>query len=119
VLVGHSLGGFFALFALAERPSLFDAYFVFSPSVWVADRAIIPRLRRALLQPLEGETFLYASLGAREGNRMASSFEELRETLMSIASPELRWQLDITAGADHLSNPILSYPVAASQYWGH
>ena len=117
VLVGHSLGGLFALFALAERPELFDAYFAFSPSVWVDDEEIIPLLQRALPRERAGETFLYVSIGAQEGNEMAGGFDAVRETLETYAPPGLRWQMEITAGADHGSNPILSYPVAASQYW--
>ncbi|MGB5302336.1 MAG: alpha/beta hydrolase-fold protein [Gemmatimonadota bacterium] len=117
VLAGHSLGGLFALYALAERPQLFDAYFAFSPSVWVGGESIIPQLRSALQQPREGETFLYVSLGSQEGNEMATGFDTLRETLDAYAPPGLRWQMEVTAGADHGSNPILSYPVAASHYW--
>jgi len=117
VLAGHSLGGLFALYALAERPQLFDAYFAFSPSVWVGGEAIIPQFRSALQQPREGETFLYVSVGGQEGNEMAAGFDTLRETLDAYAPPGLRWQMEVTAGADHGSNPILSYPVAASHYW--
>ena len=119
VLVGHSLGALFALFALAERPDLFDAYFAFSPSVWVGGEAIIPLLQAALPRTRTGEAFLYVSLGAQEDNEMASGFEALRATLEAHAPTELRWQMELTAGADHGSNPILSFPVAASQYWRH
>jgi predicted alpha/beta superfamily hydrolase len=34
VLVGHSLGGLFALHALAQRPAHFTAYVVMEPSIW-------------------------------------------------------------------------------------
>lgn len=34
VLVGHSLGGLFALHALAHRPALFTGYVVMEPSIW-------------------------------------------------------------------------------------
>ncbi|MCL7960437.1 MAG: alpha/beta hydrolase-fold protein [marine benthic group bacterium] len=117
LLAGHSLGGFFALFAFTERPVLFDAYFVFSPSVWVGGEAIIPMLERALQQPSPEETFLYVSVGAQEGNEMAAGFDAVRETLEAYAPQDLRWQTEVTAGADRGSNPILSYPVAASEYW--
>lgn len=117
ILVGHSLGGLFALYALAERPQLFDAYFAFSPSVWVGGEAIIPRLRNALPQLREGETFLYVSIGSEEGNEMVGGFDAVRETLEAYAPPGLRWQTDVTAGADHGSSPRLSYPIATNQYW--
>jgi len=118
ILVGHSLGGLFALYAFAERPSLFDAHFVFSPSTWVGRQAIVPVLQRTLREGDTDQTFLYLSLGSEEGNRMLSGFEAVRATLTADAPPGLRWQMDITTGADHGSNPILSYPVAVSRYWG-
>jgi len=117
LLVGHSLGGFFALFAFTERPELFEAYFAFSPSVWVGDEVIIPILERSLSRARAGETFLYVSVGAREGNEMVSGFDEVREALEARASSGVRWRTDVTSGADHMSNPTLSYPVAVSEYW--
>lgn len=118
VLVGHSLGGLFALYALVERPSLFTAHFAFSPSVWVGNQAIVHVLQGTLRQLDTLETFLYVSLGSHEGNRMLSGFEAVRAALQSDAPPGLRWQMDITTGADHGSNPTLSFPVAVSRYWG-
>jgi hypothetical protein len=119
MLVGHSLGGFFALFAYTERPALFDAYFAFSPSVWVGGEVIVPMLEGALRQPSPEGAFLYVSVGALEGNEMAAGFDAVRKTLETYAPAALRWQTEVTAGADHGSNPILSYPVAVSQYWAH
>lgn len=117
LLVGHSLGGFFALFAFTEHPALFDAYFAFSPSVWVGGEVIIPMLEGALQQPSPEETFLFVSVGAQEGNEMAAGFDAVRETLEAYTTQDLRWQTEVTAGADHGSNPTLSYPVAVSEYW--
>ena len=34
VLMGHSLGGLFAIYALSHRPALFTGYIVMEPSVW-------------------------------------------------------------------------------------
>ncbi|MDP2471405.1 MAG: alpha/beta hydrolase-fold protein [Candidatus Palauibacterales bacterium] len=117
VLVGHSLGGLFALYAFAERPSLFGAYFAFSPSVWVGDEAVVPLLQEALQRSGLDGTFLYASLGSDEGNRMLDGFEAVRRTLESYAPEQLTWRMDVTPDADHLSNPVLSFPVAARLYW--
>ncbi len=119
ILIGHSLGGLFTLYVFAERPSLFDAHFAFSPSTWVGRQAIVPVLQRTLRARGAIETFLYLSLGSDEGNRMLSGFEAVRATLASDAPPGLRWQMDITTGADHGSNPTLSYPVAVRRYWGY
>lgn len=117
LLVGHSLGGFFTLFAFAERPELFDAFFAFSPSIWVGDEMIIPILERSLSGTHAGGTFLYVNVGAREDNEMVSGFDRVRATLEAHAPPGVRWRTDVTSGADHMSSPTLSYPVAVSEFW--
>ena len=40
-LVGHSLGGLFALSTLFDRPSAFARYLLISPSIWWHDRVIL------------------------------------------------------------------------------
>jgi predicted alpha/beta superfamily hydrolase len=49
VLVGHSLGGLFALYALAQRPELFTGFVLMEPSAWWNDeqelRAAVETLR--------------------------------------------------------------------------
>src|SRR5215510_16420973 len=34
VLVGHSLGGLFALYTIGQRPELFTGYVIMEPSAW-------------------------------------------------------------------------------------
>ena len=48
VLVGHSLGGLFALHALARRPALFTGYVVMEPSVWWNEQQPLRDARAAL-----------------------------------------------------------------------
>lgn len=67
VLVGHSLGGLFTLYALVERPALFDGYFAFSPCVWVGDQAIVPDFVRLGQSRGWPRAALYLSLGSHEG----------------------------------------------------
>ena len=118
VLVGHSMGGLFTLYALLQQPSLFDGYFVFSPSVWVGGEQILGELERATPSPNSVSTQLFLSLGESEGYEMLSGFEALETILASWPSSDLRWQATITEGADHGSNPELSFPVAARWYSG-
>lgn len=43
-LMGHSYAGLFTLYALFERPALFDAYYASSPSLWFGDGVIAESL---------------------------------------------------------------------------
>lgn len=51
VLVGHSLGGLFALHALATRPQLFIGYIVMEPATWWNNGRELAAARAALRQP--------------------------------------------------------------------
>lgn len=118
ILVGHSMGGLFTLFALIRQPSLFDGYFVFSPSVWVGDEQILGELTRAAPSSSALPASLFMSLGEEEGNEMLSGFRAVETILATWPASSLRWQATITGGADHGSNPELSFPVAARWYSG-
>src|SRR5215831_4303772 len=43
VLVGHSLGGLFALYTIAQRPDLFTGYLIMEPSAWWKRRRMARR----------------------------------------------------------------------------
>jgi predicted alpha/beta superfamily hydrolase len=41
VLVGHSLGGLFAVYALMTRPDVFQGYIAISPALWWDDQSLV------------------------------------------------------------------------------
>ena len=51
VLVGHSLGGLFAIYALGHRPALFTGYIVMEPSVWWNRGAEVVEAKAELGEP--------------------------------------------------------------------
>ena len=51
VLVGHSLGGLFALYTIAHRPDLFTGYLIMEPSAWWNNGAEWRAARTALGTP--------------------------------------------------------------------
>jgi hypothetical protein len=48
---------------------------------------------------------------------MLDGFKAVEEILASRSPSGMRWTSMITEGADHGSNPGLSFPVAARWYW--
>jgi hypothetical protein len=56
VLVGHSLGGLFALYALADRPQLFNGYLVMEPATWWNSGRELTAAGAALRQPATRQT---------------------------------------------------------------
>jgi len=51
VLVGHSLGGLFAIYTLGHRPGLFTGYIVMEPSVWWNRGAEVQEAKAELSEP--------------------------------------------------------------------
>lgn len=84
-LWGHSLGGFFALWAAGARPGLFSRVAAISPSIWWDERA---------LEPLHGApTPIFLAVGEREfddrpgGRRMIGRARRLHERLAEAGTP--------------------------------
>jgi predicted alpha/beta superfamily hydrolase len=50
-LVGHSIGGTFALYALAQRPDLFTGYVVMEPATWWNNQRELEEAKAALQRP--------------------------------------------------------------------
>ena len=81
--------------------------------VWVGDEQILADLEETAAAVRAAQTKVFLSLGAAEGNRMLSGFEALTGVLESWPTSGLQWAAAITEGADHGTNPLQSYPVAA------
>ncbi len=117
VLAGNSLGGLFVTYALIQDPELFDGWLAFSPSWWAGDEAMVRELQGFLDSNPDVETFLYTSLGALEGGRMRGAFDAVSSVLRESAPASIEWRSDITAGADHGNNAVLSTAVAVNSFW--
>lgn len=61
-IVGHSMGGLFVLNALIENPASFTNYVAISPSVWLADNAIVKQAQTSLSVNAEQPVSLFLSL---------------------------------------------------------
>ena len=85
-LFGHSLGGWLALHALAERPELFSAYVAGSPSIWWNGSCLLERLPRAMAGRIEAgdavaPVALYIGIGADEKPKMVEEAERMARLL--------------------------------------
>jgi predicted alpha/beta superfamily hydrolase len=80
ILVGHSLGGLFAVHAMVARSDLFNAYIASSPSLWWDDARTVRDVQEFLARQKEPKKTLFFSLG-NEGGDMNEAFEQLQKVV--------------------------------------
>lgn len=109
-LLGHSYGGLFALYALAERPGLFQRIVAASPVVdW--DRRFIFQEAREKLKTIDVPVRLDLSAGDDD----VKGVPEFEALLTEIGTGKLVHRFTLYPGQNHNSVRTLSFP--AGLYW--
>lgn len=107
VLVGHSFGGLFAVYALMNRPDVFQGYIAISPSLWWDDQALVKASPPFFAAHKDLRADLYLSMGS-EGQEMLGGAWKLSAVLEESKIPDLRWQFKRSPDEDHGTIPYLS-----------
>lgn len=101
ILVGHSFGGLFSVWASLERPDVFPTILTVSPSLWYDDQLVLERIRNAPSAVLGGRR-VFGMVGGHEGNssrRMVPDLLELGELLEPVLGDDVR--VDVAEGETH------------------
>jgi uncharacterized protein len=96
-LAGHSLGGFFTLYVLVNRPSAFRNYAAISPSLWWDEQHLVNDMSKS--SRIAAENAAHHVLIAVGSNEIPGYAE--RSTLMRTLGQSMLKQL-LTNGGDHL-----------------
>jgi predicted alpha/beta superfamily hydrolase len=112
-LLGHSLGGSFALYALEQRPALFQRVVSASPAM-ALDSVVFTDARRAL-RALPALVRLDLSVGSADELGPAKIATEFARVLDQIKPKNLDYRLTIYPGENHNSVRLVSFP--AGLYW--
>jgi predicted alpha/beta superfamily hydrolase len=91
VLIGHSLGGLFAVYALMNRPEVFKGYLIISPSLWWDDQALVKTAQPYFAAHKDLRADLYMTMGS-EGDTMLGGAWKLSAVLEESKLADLRWQ---------------------------
>jgi len=105
-LVGHSFGGFFTLYTMFNRPSAFQNYLAFSPSVWWNDRSLLRDEARfiAARKASDPPVSLFIVTGGREETEkvpMVSNSREVVRRLQAARTPGVKAEDYVAEGEDH------------------
>ncbi|NOK39478.1 hypothetical protein HMI49_40560 [Corallococcus exercitus] len=105
ILVGHSLGGLFALHVLTHKPESFNAYVALSPSVHWNSAELVRAAPEALARLTAPGRALYLDEDAEEAPNVAR-LRTLTRELRKRKPANLTWRYDELAGQDdHASLP--------------
>jgi predicted alpha/beta superfamily hydrolase len=115
VLAGHSLGGLFAIYALINRPEVFNGYLAISPSLWWDDQALVKASGPFLAAHRDLSADLYIAI-ASEGQEMLGGAYKLSAALEESKLPQLRWQFKRSPEEDHGTIP---YPGHVRRFAGN
>jgi len=117
-LVGHSLGGLFALNAFLNEPELFRSYIAIDPSLWWDDQLLVRRITqqrsvRNLRSPISvfiAHATQHSSVNADTKFQALhdSSIQQFCDMLEHRENAQLRVQCSSFAGETHLSVPLVA-----------
>jgi uncharacterized protein len=107
-LIGMSLGGLFALYALFDQPTAFQRYIVVSPAIWWDQRVVIRHEVALASRTGDLPVRLFLAVGSMEEADGApywpvSSLAELAASLSSRDYPGLRLAHHVFPGEHHMS----------------
>jgi predicted alpha/beta superfamily hydrolase len=102
MLIGHSLGGLFALYALFERPDLFQRYVVGSPAIWYDNNVILKNTEAFVSVNSDLPAHVFIGSGGNEDG-LDIVVQELADTLMGYQYPSLNMTTRVFEGETHLS----------------
>jgi uncharacterized protein len=104
ILVGHSLGGLFAIHVLTSAPDAFNAYVGTSPSLWWDDRVVLREAEKFFAGRSDLQAFLYFTVGNELGKALKDS-RTLAEMLKSRAPRGLQWEFRYMERENHVTTP--------------
>ena len=102
ILVGHSLGGLFALHTLFSKPHLFRAYIVIDPTLAWNNNAELLNVSKFLKNTRELNTDLYLT-ATDERNASLGAIQTLCGVLDEKAPTDFRWSFTQLQGETHVS----------------
>lgn len=112
VLIGHSYGGLFAVYALASRPELFRAYLASSPWFGEVDNALIDDVEKHLQDPPPVKRLLYVAHEPITSPGIEDRIKRLHRVLTAYKGRSLEWEYKKYDDADHSNLPLKAIPDA-------
>jgi predicted alpha/beta superfamily hydrolase len=111
ILEGHSLGGVFAAAVLINKPDLFDAHIIMSPSFWWNQHEIIKQAETFFKSHPDLEKRLFFGVGTKESGKTWGMRQELKnfvDVLKANKPEKVQFKHQEMLNEGHMSAPVLS-----------
>lgn len=115
-LLGHSYGGLFAIYALEQRPALFQRIVAASPALSWDNRLLFAAARRQL-RSLPSPVRLDLSVGDEDELGFAKDTIAFAKLLDDLKPAGLDYRFTLYRGENHNSVRLVSFP--AGLYWAY
>jgi len=112
VLIGHSYGGLFVVYAVASRPELFRAYLACSPWFGEVDEAVIADVEKHLLEGPSKRKLLYVAHEPISSPGIEDRIMKLKKILEDNPRKDFEWEYKKYMDADHSNLPLKAIPDA-------
>ena len=107
VLIGHSLGGLFATYAMVQERSLFDAFIAVSPSVFVDNFSIMAQVDKLFNNKTAKLPEFYFAMGNEPGEE-GDGIIKMHKYFEQSAPAGLNWKFDYYPKENHTTVPLVA-----------
>lgn len=111
VLEGHSMGGLFTASALIQKPNLFNAHIIISPSLWWNNHEIIEFAGAFFKEQFNLDKSVFFGIGKLESDTewgMRKELQNFMDVLKKNQPKKLRFKHQEFDNEGHMSSPLLS-----------
>ena len=107
ILEGHSFGGLFSVYALMNRPSVFNAYIIEAPALWWNKEEMTAEAKEFFATREEMNKTVYLGIGAEDGWGMRQELLRYVDVFKEHEPLNFKWKHEEIAGEDHMSSRLL------------
>ena len=115
LIIGHSFGGLFALYAIGEQPDLFDGAITISPSTWYGNNYLTSTSAKEKVKALNESTYVLISSGEFDRGNVASN--KAYYDWLKASNPGLDLHYAKYDGRNHFTNVLTSTDEGLTNYY--
>ena len=107
ILEGHSFGGLFCVYAMMNKPNVFDAFIIEAPALWWNNEEMTEQAKEFFKENASFDKTVYFGVGGNEGWGMRQELIRYVDVIKEKEPKDLRWKHEEVGDEDHMSSRLL------------